>query len=237
MLKLKMIIKVLLAVAILLYFHPIANSIAGPCDENSSNASTPTCTGDYNCSENWNSAPELDPSNSDEMVPNSSIPLTVSGGCSPYIWSVSGEGFWFDAGHTAKTIETKGSTVTLYADSSACGAATISTTGCSGGTPEKGYVRSTTGEWAPDEDKVQVCIADTIISRLGNCCAKIEGKTKYISCLAVYEGTEECTTCPRYDCTFGIIYPPDFCGPTLTQEGWKRESYGDNHTLEWICPY
>jgi hypothetical protein len=59
---------------------------------------------------------------------------------SPYSWSVSGVGFTLDEA------ETTGLTNTLNADDTACGAATITVTGC-GGTSVTGYVRCTTGRW------------------------------------------------------------------------------------------
>jgi hypothetical protein len=140
MLKLKMIIKVLLAVAILLYFHPTDNSIAGSCDEKASSGGASTCTGDHTYSNNWNTAPVLDPNIPDEIAPNSSIPISVTRGCYPYTWSISGQGF------TLAESVTKGLTNTLNSDGTSCGTATITIIGCSG-TTIVGQVRITEGHW------------------------------------------------------------------------------------------
>jgi len=226
MLKLKTIVNVLLFLTISICLHSIDTSIAGTCDEIESSGSTSTATGDHDYSENWNTAPELDPSIPEEIAPDSSIPLTVSGGCAPYTWSVSGTGF---------TLETEGEPTgpinTLYADGSACGAATITVIGCDG-TQIAGYVRSTTGQWEDYADRREVCIAASLYSKTGITCDIVVGKTKYVSRIAIYETTEECVACPPYDCTAG----PSYCGSENTVDGWKRRSWGENYELEWKCP-
>lgn len=58
----------------------------------------------------------------------------------PYSWSVSGTGF------SLSSAQTTGLSNTLNAGGSACGAATITVTGC-GGAVVTGYVRCTTGHW------------------------------------------------------------------------------------------
>lgn len=57
-------------------------------------------------------------------------------------WSVSGTGFWLDAGFTITSLETVANSIVLYTDASACGSATITVCGTTG------YVRCTTGLWA-----------------------------------------------------------------------------------------
>ena len=86
--------------------------------------------------------PELqfDTNNPDEIARNSSIPINVIGGCSPYTWSVSGNGF------TLTNATTNGLTNTLNADTKACGRATIIVTDACGETAS-GYVKCTTGQW------------------------------------------------------------------------------------------
>jgi RHS repeat-associated protein len=83
---------------------------------------------------------EYNPSNPYEIDPSSSISLNVIGGCSPYIWSVSGTGFTFE-----KTGET-GPNNKLYADETACGPAEISVIDCDGN-PVNGVVRCSAGYW------------------------------------------------------------------------------------------
>lgn len=67
---------------------------------------------------------------------------------STYSWSISGTGFWFDAGYTLTSIITTGADldVTVYTDGTACGSGEITVTGCAG-TTVTGYVRCTTGQW------------------------------------------------------------------------------------------
>ena len=84
MLKLKMIINVLLLLTISLCLHPVDTLIAGTCDETESSGSPSTFTGDHIYIDNWFPKIQFDPSIPEEMAPNSSIPLTVSGGCAPY---------------------------------------------------------------------------------------------------------------------------------------------------------
>ncbi len=90
-------------------------------------------------------APELqyDPSNPDEINPNSSISLNVVGGCPPYTLSVSGNGFSM----TGKT---------LFADDTACGSATITVTDACGNNTT-GYVRCTAGKWGDIEEYGTYC--------------------------------------------------------------------------------
>jgi len=84
--------------------------------------------------------------NPETIAPGGSVSLSVSGDKAPYTWSVGGTGFWFDAEHTITTIEDAGTSVNLYADADACGAATVTATGgC--GTGVTGHVRCTTGKW------------------------------------------------------------------------------------------
>lgn len=151
MLKLKNLINVLVAVTILFCLPPINNSIAGDCDNKGAGEGTQTVSGNYiyppgyECTED----PDLiyDTVNSAETIDrNGSAALVVIGNNGPFIWSVSGTGF---------TLENEGQptgpTNTLYADGLACGAATITVTGCDG-KEVKGFVRCTTGQWGPTQD-------------------------------------------------------------------------------------
>jgi hypothetical protein len=87
-------------------------------------------------------APELqfDPGNPDEIDPNSSISINVIGGCSPYTWSVSGNGF------SLQESQTTGLTNTLIADEGACGTATITVIGCND-TQITADVKCSVGYW------------------------------------------------------------------------------------------
>jgi hypothetical protein len=145
MLKLKMLINVSLVLTILFYLSPINYLIAGDCDSKGAGAGTPTVTGNYiyppghECTEDPDL--EYDTVNSHETIDrNGSATLIVIGNNPPYTWSVSGNGF------SLQESQTTGLTNTLIADDTACGAATITITGCSG-PPVTGYVRCTTGVW------------------------------------------------------------------------------------------
>lgn len=180
MLKLKNPIYVLLLLTFLLCFHPIDNSIAGSCDEKASSGGTPTFSGNFNippgfeCPEN--PTLEYDTVNSAETIDrNGSANLVVIGNNGPYTWSVSGTGF---------TLETEdeptGPTNALHADGSACGAATITVTGCDG-TQVHGYVRCATGVWGSIIDGPGYC-STLALAETPGCSAEntsiIEGKTK-----------------------------------------------------------
>ena len=146
MLKLKSFINVLLVVTISLCLHPIESSIAGDCGEKGGDVGTPTVSGNYIyppghvCTED--PGMEYDTVNSHETIArNGSADLFVTGNNGPFTWSVSGTGFTLE-----KENEPTGPTNILYADGSACGAATITVTGCDG-EEVTGYVRCTAGKW------------------------------------------------------------------------------------------
>ena len=80
------------------------------------------------------------PDNPEEIDSNSSIPISVIGGFPPYTWHVSGNGF------SLSLYKTEVPSNTLIADSTACGAATITITD-KNGAPVKGYGRCTAGQW------------------------------------------------------------------------------------------
>jgi hypothetical protein len=187
MLKLKSFINALLLLTISLCIYPIDSSISGGCDEEASSGSTPTFTDDYNYTDNWNTSPELDPSIPEEIAPNSSIPLTVSGGCSPYTWSVSGTGFTLE-----NEGQPTGATNTLYADGTACGSATITVTGCSG-PPVTGYVRSTEGQWSADDFYDSGCGTAPLHGCYVN---EVRGHMRlHIIAWCIYTGSDGCGIC------------------------------------------
>lgn len=128
------------------------------------------------------------------------VAITDSGDNSPYTWSVSGTGFWFDSEYSVKSIQTSGLSVTLYADSEACGTATILVAACNGGIKVTGYVRVTIGSWG---DPIQSC-GSTGGGQYGEL---IEGKIKRVEYV--------CTVCPDLYCSTNPCGcdpdPPYFC--------------------------
>jgi hypothetical protein len=131
--------------------------------------------------------PELqyDPNTPDEIDQNSSIPINVIGGCPPYTWSVNGNGFTLDSSTTT------GLTNTLYADDTACGAATITVTGCSG-PPATGYVRCTSGVWN---------LISSRHSELGCIYSEVIGNYMYIESWCCDKNEPTCDRCnPWEDC-------------------------------------
>jgi len=80
------------------------------------------------------------PDNPEEIDRNSSVEISVIGGFPPYTWQVSGNGF------SLSLNETEVPSNALYANETACGAATITVTD-NYGVPVTGYVRCTTGGW------------------------------------------------------------------------------------------
>lgn len=85
----------------------------------------------------WDSA-----TSAETVARNGSCTVAITGGGSgTKTWSVSGTGFWFDSDHTITTLGTIANSVTLYADETACGLATITACGATG------YVRCTAGDW------------------------------------------------------------------------------------------
>jgi len=266
MLKLKMIINILLVLTILHYINPINNSIAGDCGEKGGGIETPTLTGDYiyppghNCTKD--PGLKYDNANSHDTINrNGSADLFVIGNNGPFIWSVSGEGFWFDVDYTIKTLETTGLTATLYADSSACGPATITVIGCDG-TQITGYVRCSTGAW------VQICVfsgePDDWDGNTGHCCSGLgigiggssAGHVVYFDpahmvysagcCSAAFmegSGGDSCATLSAFSCTFpstGLTKSMyDYVMKRFGGYGYDLQ-YGcfDYHYSfrEWSCP-
>jgi hypothetical protein len=95
-----------------------------------------------------------DDETSAETVAQSSsciVAITDSGDGSPYKWTVSGTGFYFNASHSVTSMQTNNKVIALYTDESACGPATITVVGC-GGQVVTGYVRCTAGKWGPDQE-------------------------------------------------------------------------------------
>jgi hypothetical protein len=120
---------------------------AGPCPPDCPGP-TSTTPGDVGCNPNWSI--KWAPKNPPEVERNKDIPIKFTGIKGPYDITVSGTGFWLDAQHTIKTIQNNETgEITLYADNSACGAATIDVTdvGCTNPITGKAFVKSTEGVW------------------------------------------------------------------------------------------
>jgi len=173
--------------------------------------------------------PELqfDPSNPDEIDRNSSISINIIGGCPPYTWSVSGNGF------SLQESQTTGLTNTLIADGTACGSATITVTGCDGNSVT-GHVRCTTGLW---KEIVHCgsgkgyCMSETIV-----------GKYKYKEywctqgCPGLTCSDLICNNCysfgnPKPDCDGNYKPKEDDCLSSSYKPCWCTEKY----TYEWVC--
>lgn len=106
------------------------------------------------------------------VVRSSSVNVTITGGVSPYTWTITGTGFWLDAGYTTKTAITTGLTITVYSDGTGCGTGLIVVTDSCSQTGN-GAVRSTTGSWTIDVIKCPTCFSCT-----GSACV---GKTTPIN--------------------------------------------------------
>jgi hypothetical protein len=242
------------------------NVIVDTCPpENSGQSSggVSTVSGDHNYPPDW-SCPEdifleYDTANSQETIArNGSANLVVIGNYGPYTWSVSGQGFWFDANHTIKTLENNGLTATLYADDTACGAATITISGSAIITetgecnvpPVEGYVRCTTGGWGPQQTGCFLSGTPDSEACGGyqnyRCTyTKVEGKYRQVQQVAADQycyNSDRRTQCLDYD-----------CGHILQNNNWQNcEPFtccwqgGTTHQFclfnyfiyyqEWECP-
>jgi len=168
-----------------------------------------------------------DDDTSDDTIDREDIAtIAVTGGCPPYAWSVEGTGFWFDAEYTLTEIESNAISIILYADETACGAATITVTdfcedSCDGG------VRCTEGEWSI----LETCGTEVEDSQfhcrytvaVGQYQYKSQGCYDYI---APYDGCDdECVEeCPAY------YYP----GPSCNMASFQCINY--SRLRGWICP-
>ena len=162
------------------------SSFAGLCDDKSSSAGTPTFTGDYNYTDNWFPMIQFGSGNPDEIAPNSSILVKVIEGCSPYIWSVSGNGF------SLAESQTTGLTNTLIADDTACGTATITVTGCFG-SPITGYMRCTVGQWSSDDFYSSGCGTAPVHGCVVN---EVRGHMRLrVNHWCIYTGSSGCGIC------------------------------------------
>lgn len=79
-----------------------------------------------------------------DIAPNTSVSVAVIEGIGPYRWTVSGNGFYLDSGHSIKNIISESGAITIYTQN-ACGTGVISVSdNCSTLFFE---IRSTDGQW------------------------------------------------------------------------------------------
>lgn len=209
-----MLINAILILTVLLCLSPSVNSIAGDCDDKRVGAGTPTVSGNYiyppghACTQDPDL--EYDTVNSAETVDrNGSAALVVIGNNAPFTWSVSGSGFSLE-----NEGQPTGPTNTLYADDMACGAATITVTGCDG-TIATGYVRCISGHWV----QTYSCNA----SFCGAFC-HIEGKYMTLESICYAGGPDDCQFCqapcndtPHHDYWLSLVPPGNYaCWSTST---------------------
>jgi hypothetical protein len=184
-----------------------------------------------------------DPTNPEEVNPNSNVEIKVIGGKSPYFWSVNEEnGFSLEHG------ETSGLYNTLHADSSACGAAEIVVTDDLGEIVT-GYVRCTTGQW------VWVCSGDD--SRWSSCWPNPygndwvwvwddKGKYKYHLGMGCHYSPYHClfSSCEGHTAYIPPAWQGEMCygsclgRPQCNDIGYIGCCYGQVklRVYEWTCP-
>ena len=175
-----------------------------------------------------------DPQNPDEMDQNSDIEIGVIGGIPPYSWSVSGSGFSLSQSQTVSVSNT------LNADSTACGAATITVTDALGDVVT-GYVRCTIGQW------VFICFGE---NTAGTCAGRkdyveIIGDARLILGVGCHYSPYECIF---YSCGGYTSYLPETegelkCGSSDWTGGCDGgEYYGCYYynvylrVWKWECP-
>lgn len=168
------------------------------------------------------------------MSPDSYGGVVVTGGKSPYTWSIRGKGFAFSDDGTIRDAVTEGSTITVFALSDACGSANIYVTdGCSSA---GGAIRSTDGQWVAQPSPGDNCPSisgEVVYDAQHGTWTVISGAYKFIqsSSLTYASLTEQ-------DC--------DLCTPVQDQTiscipGWEDDvgvciKIADYCTLHGTCP-
>jgi len=177
----------------------------------------PTTSGNATYQEGWRLQLQWAPDNPQEIAQNQSVTLHVINGTAPYTWSVVEPGFSLAENNTADDANT------IFADNSACGAASITVTD-SVGNSVTGYVRCTTGRWVgvtPQYGKIPHSwpFASWGGGGYPSC---IFGGTKTYGKYSIserYRGNcsdwwPNMRTCATYDCSGGAtINPPDHHWP------------------------
>jgi hypothetical protein len=224
MLKLKSLINVLLVLTISFCLSPINSSIAGDCAEKKIGGEVQTVSGDHNYIDSWFPKIQFDPSNKQQLDRNNIITIKIIGGCSPYTWSVSGNGF------SLQESQTTGLSNTLIIDGTACGTGTITVTGCSG-IPVKGYVRCTTGRWS---DPTVVCGHDSLNP---GCPKLVRGNLKYFIRCGCWP-IDGCETCLAYHDIVPYCdhdYCQSGCAPCACTQPPCGRGISYISIQEWIC--
>jgi len=150
--------------------------------------------------------------------------------CGPFSWEVSGWGFHFGStsGPTTGETEEELEIITLYADSSACGTATITVTDSCGVTGTA-YLKCTSGKWkACNSSSVGGCTTDgtgwhlylysPVCAVYSTTAAPGDG---YCGCPRFTGGESYCVRCREHDGTLC------FCVDLLPYCSYKM--------LSWIC--
>lgn len=137
----------MLIVLLILSLSSVYIAIAVDCGD-STDTNTPTSPGDAIIPPNWTSPEtdplELDPSNPMEMELNSYVEIKITGGVSPYMWSLSGNGFYFNSVSDPTTISSSAKQMAVWASNSACGAVSITITDSIGASKS---ISITVGRW------------------------------------------------------------------------------------------
>jgi len=93
--------------------------------------------------------------------------IQVSDGCPDYTFEVGGTGFWLDDGYSITSLEQSGTSVTVYADSTACGVCTVTITDNCGDSCS-GVIKCTSGAW-------DACVVTQLNSGSASyCCAWVD---------------------------------------------------------------
>lgn len=149
--------------------------------------------------------------NSAEVIADNSKGLvTVTGGRPPYTWQVRGSGFWADAAHAWRDVETDVPYLWLYTQDS-CGTCDIYVTdGCSS---SSGLVRSDVGQWSFLTNNPEPCLVTldcgAPIAGVVNDC--VQGKYKSSELWGGLDGyccDPDCAAAINYVCSWYVdLYP------------------------------
>lgn len=166
-----------------------------------------------------------DDETSAETVAQSSsciVAITDTGDGSPYRWTVSGTGFYFNVAHSVTSMQTSSKVVTLYTDAQVCGTATITVVGCAGQTVT-GYVRCTSGKW------VSSSFCYTGVSGGGAQEGFIDPHLKFYDQWCADTYLNDCIYCPDPGCgshePCTLVWPPPYVACT---------TFG-SYECEWVC--
>ncbi len=170
-----------------------------------------------------------DSGSDDTIVRSGTATVAVTGSGNSIDWTISGTGFYFDAGFSVTSLTAVGTSVTVYADNTACGSATITATACDD-TTATGYLREQgNSEWSAISWACPIPGAQTGANE------RIEGKYKVTQTFQTCQGFTGPDTCGTVDCTTrGACSGDDF---TECLE-WDCDDAGLTDFIEcgsWCC--